>query len=142
MDAGALADLTVVEWGTGLASAFAAKALADYGADVIKVEPPAGDASRVAGPFPNDVPNRESSGQFLYLNANKRGVTLDLADPRGRDAFHRLLGRSDIVIGDRPAARLNEIGLHYSSLSARYPRLIVTAISPFGLSGPYQDYKG
>jgi crotonobetainyl-CoA:carnitine CoA-transferase CaiB-like acyl-CoA transferase len=142
MDDGALADLRVVEWGTGLASAFAAKALADYGADVIKVEPRAGDASRIAGPFPKDVPHHECSGQFLYLNANKRGVTLDLDDPRGRDELHRLLQRADVAITDRPAARLSEIGLRYASLSSRYPRLIVTAISPFGLTGPYRDYKG
>ena len=80
----ALADLTVVECGLGLAGAFCAKALADLGADVIKVEPPDGDPARRAGPFFGDTPNSEASGQFLYLNANKRGVTLDLGADHGR----------------------------------------------------------
>src|SRR5437762_3231999 len=100
MDDGALSDLKVIECGSGLAGAFAAKAMADLGADVIKIEPSAGDPSRAAGPFPGDVPGRERSGQFLYLNANKRGVTLDLDTAGGRAVLGRLLERADAVIAD------------------------------------------
>ena len=102
MAEGALAGLVVVECGGGLAGAFAAKAMADYGADVIKVEPPGGDPARTRGPFPGDVPHVEKSGQFLYLNANKRGVTLDLGADEGRTALHRLLRGADILISDMP----------------------------------------
>jgi crotonobetainyl-CoA:carnitine CoA-transferase CaiB-like acyl-CoA transferase len=142
MGDGALAGLTIVECGQGLAGAFAAKAFADLGAEVIKVEPPEGDAARGAGPFPGDVPHPERSGQFLYLNANKRGVTLDIGADPGRRLLGDLLGRSDILITDLSPPRLDSLGLDYASLRDRYPRLIATAISPFGQSGPYRNYKG
>ena len=142
MSVSALADLSVVECGQGLAGAFAAKALADLGADVLKVEPPEGDPARRAGPFPGGVPHPERSGQFLSLNANKRGVTLDIDDALGRRRLTEMLGRADILITDLSPPRLDALGLDYPSLRARHPRLIVTAISPFGQTGPYRNYKG
>ena len=102
MSATALADLTVVECRQGLAGAFAAKAFADLGADVIKVEPPEGDSTRRAGPFPGDVPHPERSGQFLYLNANERGGTLDLDNARNRRRPTEMLAWADILITDLP----------------------------------------
>src|ERR1700678_226730 len=95
---GMLSGVRVIEYGEGIAAAFGAKMMADLGAGVIKVEPPAGDSTRRRGPFPNDVPNPEQSGLFLYLNNNKRGVTLDLAEPLGRESFSRLLAGADILI--------------------------------------------
>jgi crotonobetainyl-CoA:carnitine CoA-transferase CaiB-like acyl-CoA transferase len=139
---GALGDLAIVECGQGIPAAFAAKAFADLGAEVVKVEPPAGDPSRGAGPFPGDVPHPERSGQFLYLNANKLGITLNLDSARGRRLLLDLLGQADIFMTDLPPARLAALGLSYPELGGRYPRLIVTAISPFGQTGPYRDYKG
>jgi crotonobetainyl-CoA:carnitine CoA-transferase CaiB-like acyl-CoA transferase len=138
----ALADLTVVECGQGPAGAFAAKAFADLGADVIKVEPPDGDASRRFGPFPGDRPHPERSGQFLYLNANKRGVTLDLSAADDCRRLDALLARADILLSDLPPPRLDALALDFERLHARHPRLIVTAISPFGQTGPYRAYKG
>ena len=77
--AGALDGVRVVEVGSLVGAAYATKLLADLGADVVKVEPPdGGDAARHRGPFPGGVPHPERSGLFLYLNANKRGVALDL----------------------------------------------------------------
>ena len=87
MAQGALADLTVVEYSASPAGAMCGKAFADMGADVLKIEPPEGDPSRRAGPFPNDAPNPEASGVFLFLNANKRGAALDLT----RDADRRTI---------------------------------------------------
>ena len=142
MAEGALAGLVVVECGGGLAGAFAAKAMADYGADVIKVEPPGGDPARTRGPFPGDVPHVEKSGQFLYLNANKRGVTLDLGADEGRTALHRLLRGADILISDMPPTEFEATGLDYGALAADNPRLIWTAITSFGLTGPYRDFRG
>ena len=142
MARGALADLVVVECGGGLAGAFAAKAMADFGADVIKVEPPGGDRSRAHGPFPGDQPHPEKSGQFLYLNANKRGITLDLGGEPGRDALLRLLQTADVLITDAAPADLPSIGLDLATLPAECPRLIWTAITSFGLTGPYRDWRG
>ena len=93
--AAALGHLHVLEVGSGVAAAYAAKLLADLGASVIKIEAPGGgDATRARGPFPGDVPHPEKSGLFLYLNANKRGITLDLTRPRGREVLERLAARS------------------------------------------------
>ena len=138
----ALADLTVVECGLGLAGAFCAKALADLGADVIKVEPPDGDPARRAGPFFGDTPNNEASGQFLYLNANKRGITLDLEADRGRRNLRELLQPADILVTDFSPRRLEELELDYPHLQTLNPGLIATCISPFGQTGPYRDYLG
>ena len=74
----ALSDLRVIDVSTGIAGPFCSKLFADFGADVIKVEPPAGDESRSLGPFPDERPDPEASGMFVYLNRNKRGVTLDI----------------------------------------------------------------
>src|SRR5436190_1902132 len=96
----ALDQLRVLEVGSGVAAAYAAKLLADLGAQVIKVEPPGGgDATRARGPFPGDVPHPEKSGLFLYLNANKRGITLDLTRPRGREVLERLAAGLNAAIG-------------------------------------------
>ncbi|MBI4234007.1 MAG: CoA transferase [Chloroflexi bacterium] len=138
----ALADLVVAECGQGLAVAFCSKILADLGADVIKVEPPEGDASRRRGPFPQDVPDPEKSGQFLYLNANKRGVTLDLEVDQGRQVLTRLFPRADILVTDFPPKALEAKGLDYPSIQFLNPQLIAAYITPFGLTGPYRDYKG
>ena len=75
----ALSHLTVVDLTTGTDGPFATKFFADLGARVIKVEPPEGDPARLSGPFPNDIPDPEASGLFLYLNANKEGIVLDLS---------------------------------------------------------------
>src|ERR1700693_2392608 len=77
----ALEGVTVVECGRTGAAAYGAKLMADLGADVIKVEPPEGDPARALGPFPGHQPHSEKSGTFLYLNTNKRGVTLDVPTP-------------------------------------------------------------
>src|SRR4051794_29751622 len=96
--AGTLDGLKVIECGEGFAAAYGARLLADLGADVVKVETPEGDNVRGRGPFPGDVPHPEKSGIFLYLNANKRGITLDLSHPRGREALARLAGDADLLI--------------------------------------------
>ena len=81
-----LAGLSVVECGQGVAAAYAGKLLALLGADVVKVEPPGGDLTRKRGPFFNDAVDVNQSGLFLYLNADKKGVTLDLTDAGDRAA--------------------------------------------------------
>jgi len=103
----------VVECGQMVAAAYASKLLADLGAEVIKVESPAGDPARRRGPFPGGVADPDRSGLFLYLNTNKRGVTLDVAAPRGRDALAALLRDADLVVHNVPPADMAAHGLDY-----------------------------
>jgi crotonobetainyl-CoA:carnitine CoA-transferase CaiB-like acyl-CoA transferase len=136
------AAIRVVECGEGISAAFGAKMLADIGAEVIKVEPLAGDLTRRRGPFPDDQPDPEKSGIFIYLNSNKRGVVADLKSPQGRERLSRLLENTDILIHNIPPAERAAQGLDSGALCAKYPRLIVTSISMFGDTGPYANYKG
>lgn len=138
----ALKGVRVLDASRVLAGPFAAQILADLGADVIKVEPPEGDSARSYGPFAGDVPDPERSGLFLYLNFNKRGITLDLASPEGRATLEALLARSDLLIvgadvDGRPAASLD-----LEAARRRHPALIVLAITPFGLTGKYAGLAG
>ncbi len=139
---GILSRLRVVECGEGISAAFGAKLMADLGADVIKVEDPAGDILRRRGPFAaGEKPDPEKSGLFLYLNANKREITLDLTAPSSRDAFDHLLSSADILIHNlHPAARSIR-GLEGAALSKRFPSLITVGISPFGDSGSRRNWK-
>ncbi len=138
----ALEGLTVVECGTTGAASYAAKLMADLGADVIKVEQPAsGDPDRTLGPFPGGRPHPEKSGTFLYLNCNKQGVTLSLREARGRDLLRRLLASADVLVHDCPPSQAPALGLDHPSLRDVNPKLVVTSISPFGQDGPHRDYK-
>ena len=142
MTDGATQGVRVLEYGEMVAAPYCAKLLADLGAEVIKVEePPAGDAARRRGPFPDDMPHPEKSGLFLYVNTNKLGVTLDPHTPTGRLIFQRLAQQADVLIEDRPPGEMERLGLGYETLSALNPALIVTSITPFGQTGPYKDYK-
>ena len=138
---GLVSGLKVVECGQGVSAAFGAKMLADLGAEVIKVEPPEGDLTRRRGPFPHDEPDPEKSGLFIYLNSNKKGITLDLSLDKGRDALQRLLAKRDVLIHNVPPPERARVGLEGGVLTARFPSLIVTSISPFGDTGPRKDWR-
>ena len=138
----ALSDITVLDLGTDIPGPFCAKHLADYGADVIKIEDPAGgDPARRIGPFPGDIPHDEKSGVFLHLNTNKRGITLDLKATTGQKILKELAQRADIVIENFPPGKMESWGLSYQELSAVNPNIILTSITPFGQYGPYRDYQ-
>ena len=138
----ALKGVKVLELCSLVAGPFCAKLLADMGAEVVKVEPPiAGDEARRRGPFYRDRPDPEGSLLFIYLNTNKRSVTLDPGSPTGRELLLELIKRVDILVEDRPYALLEEQGLDYRSLHKANRGLIVTSVTPFGRSGPYRDYK-
>ncbi|MGH7966439.1 MAG: CaiB/BaiF CoA transferase family protein [Candidatus Binatia bacterium] len=137
----ALEGFRIIECGDMVSAAYAAKLMADMGAEVIKIEPPAGgDTARLRGPFPGHTPHPEKSGLFLYLNTNKRGITLDLEDTRGQEIFQRLVTQADLLIHNHVPARMPVLGLDYEKLSRLNPRLVMTSITPFGLSGPHKDY--
>lgn len=138
----ALSGLKIIEFGNFISAPYCTKLMADLGAEVIKIEnPEGGDSARRHGPFPGDVPHPEKSGLFLWLNANKKGVTLDITSEAGRAAFHRLLKTADVFVANCSPQDAEESGIDYETLSKVNPQLIVTSISPFGESGPYRDYK-
>ena len=138
----ALEGLRVVEYANLRSGPYCARLLADFGAEVIKVEDPAGgDESRRYGPFPNDIPHPEKSGLFLWLNANKKGITLNIRSVLGQKILRRLLKETDIFVQNFPPATARELGLDYETLKQVNPQLIVTSITPFGQTGPYKDYK-
>ncbi|MBI3954311.1 MAG: CoA transferase [Chloroflexi bacterium] len=139
---GLLSDLRVVEWGRLVSGPYCAKLLADLGADVIKVEPPAGDPCRLEPPFPGDVPHPERSGLFQYLNTSKRGITLDLETAAGRGLLHQLLAQADLLVENQPRRLARRLGLDEPQLRRRYPGLVVASVSPFGRTGPYRDFQG
>lgn len=117
------------------------KALADLGADVIKIEPPGGDLSRNIGPFYRDIPHAEESLYWFAYNANKRGITLNIETTDGQQIIKSLVKNADFIVESFAPGRLESLGLGYSVLSQVNPRVILTSITPFGQNGPYRDYR-
>jgi len=117
------------------------KILADLGADVIKVEPPAGNATRYRGPFYQEQADPEKSLFFWYFHTNMRSVTLDLETPTGQALLHRLLATADALVETFAPGYLDGLGLSYRHLRALYPRLVMTSITGFGSTGPYSHYQ-
>jgi crotonobetainyl-CoA:carnitine CoA-transferase CaiB-like acyl-CoA transferase len=138
----ALSDVRVLDLTHHLAGPFCTKLLADYGADVVKVERPGtGDPTRSSGPFLGDDPHPEKSGTFFYLNMNKRGIVLDLKSSEGRDAVKELVRDVDIVVESFRPHVMPGLGLSYEVLRKINPLLVMTSISSFGQTGPYAEYK-
>ncbi|MFN8036468.1 MAG: CoA transferase [Acidimicrobiia bacterium] len=142
MPGGALDDIRVVELGDLVSAPYCAKLFSDFGAHVVKVERPRhGDRARHWGPFPGDEPHLERSGLFAYLNTNKRGVTLDVDRPAGRDLLLRMIERADVLVENNEPRRMRERGLDYAALAAVNPDLVMISITPFGQTGPYSEWK-
>ena len=141
----ALSDLRVVDLSfgvdAGLAGAFCAKMFADFGADVIKVEPSQGDPARALGPFPDDNPDADTGGMFMYLNTNKRGVTLDLDFPDGLRRLRDLCATADVVVETFAPVHVQTLGLGYEDLDSVNPGVVLVSITPFGQTGPWRDYQ-
>ncbi|HJY83671.1 MAG TPA: CoA transferase [Candidatus Binatia bacterium] len=134
-----LEGVKVLELGNMVSAAYATKLMADLGADVIKVEEPAGDQARQRGPFPRGIVDREKSGLFLYLNTNKRGITLDLRNEQ--EKLSRLIAWADLLVHNYPSAQMAELGITYHQFRQLNPRLVMCSVTPFGLTGPDKDYK-
>lgn len=120
---------------------YCTKLLADLGADVIKVEPPGGDAMRTIGPFYHNEIHPEKSLYWFHFNTSKRGITLDLEAEEGRKIFKRLAEKANILVETYPPGYLNERGLGYLELSKLNPGLVMTSITCFGQTGPWKNYK-
>ncbi len=121
---------------------YCGKLLADFGADVIKIENPHGDPTRSLPPFVDDVPHLEKSLYFLYRNANKRGITLNLEVPDGKSIFKKLVKTADVLVETYPPGYMASLGLDYAVLSELKPDLIMASITEFGQTGPHKDWKG
>ncbi len=136
-----LAGLRVLDLGPGIAPSFCAKLLADYGAEVIKVEPPQGDPLRRQGPFASDDPHPEKSIPFLYVNTGKRAVTLNLSTESGSALLRKLLDDADVLVQGFPPSFTEGSPISYEALCGTHPRLVVTSVTPFGQDGPYRDLQ-
>jgi crotonobetainyl-CoA:carnitine CoA-transferase CaiB-like acyl-CoA transferase len=142
MPLGLLEGIRVLDLGPEIAAPFCSRLLADYGADVVKVEPPnVGDPARHMGPYAGDAPNLEKSIPFLYLNTNKRGITLDIGSAAGRGVLSDLVESADVVVQGFSPSESEALGLDFKTLGESNPGVVVTSITPFGLSGPYRDYS-
>lgn len=135
---GALASLKVIDASRVLGGPYAGQILADHGADVIKIEPPAGDETRGWGPPFLDG----TASYYLGLNRNKRGMALDMAKPAGQELLLRLLADADVFIENFKAGTLERWGLSSDILQERFPRLIHCRVSGFGSDGPYGGMPG
>ena len=119
-------------------SAYAGRLLADLGADVVRVEPPAGSPVRSLAPYECTPAGECVSFAYEFLDAGKRSVTLDLESAGGREQLARLAATSDVLIETPPVPSSTP---DLESLRARNPALVLVSISPFGRSGPYAEYQ-
>jgi crotonobetainyl-CoA:carnitine CoA-transferase CaiB-like acyl-CoA transferase len=116
--------------------------LAGLGAEVIKIEPKEGNATRRIGPYLNDEPGLERSLFFWNYNRNKKSVVLDLQSPAGGEQMLRLLEGADILLDASCGALNTVLGLDRAALNTRFPQLITARMTPFGDDGPWADFKG
>jgi len=144
---GALRGLRVIELGQLIAGPFAGRMMADFGADVIKVEPPPGPRGEGGDPlrkwrklWPDD-PSGTSLWWFVQAR-NKRSVCIDLRQPEGQDLVRRLAAGADIVIENFRPGSLEKWGLGYDRLSADNPGLVLVRLAGYGQDGPYRDRPG
>jgi len=138
----ALSGINVLDLTSHVTGPYCTKLLADYGADVIKIEKPGeGDSTRRMGPFPGDLPHPEKSGFFLHLNTNKRSVTLNLKSRTGKEIFKQMTKRAEVVVESFRPGVMASFGLGYEVLEKINPRLVMASLSNFGQTGPYRDFR-
>ena len=136
--AGILDGVRVLDLSRYAAGPFCATVLAEMGAEVIRLEAPGGAEDRRQGPV---APSGDNL-RYLMMGRNKLGITLDLEKPRGRELFHRLVERSDVVLDNFSPPVKKKLGLTYEVLEKINPKVILTTVSAFGNDGPYQERLG
>jgi succinate---hydroxymethylglutarate CoA-transferase len=134
-----LAGVRVLEFGEFAAGPFCGLLLADWGADVVKIESPGGDRLRNWPPFLTDADGSRISANFVALNRNKRSVALDLKSAAGQASAAELCAAADVVVENHRPGVLERRGLGYDTLSAVNPRLVYCSVSGYGQSGPYAN---
>lgn len=133
--------LSVLDF-TGELGPYAGKMYAGLGADVIHIEPLAGDPMRRVGPYYRNTPGPQASLPFLYYNAGKRGMAIDFAQAAGREIFLRLCQSADLLLDSCVPGYLDGLGLSYAALSRDNPKFVQTSITPFGHSGALANAAG
>jgi crotonobetainyl-CoA:carnitine CoA-transferase CaiB-like acyl-CoA transferase len=139
----ALDSLVVLDVSENISGPYCTKLLGSFGAEVFKIErPDGGDPAREVGPFLNDSPHPERSALFLYLNTNKKSITLDLGSPPGAELFKKLIAGADVLVENFRPGQMKGWGLGYETLEKINSKLVMASITAFGQTGPYRDYKG
>jgi len=134
---GALEDIRVIDFTHALNGPFCTMMLGHMGAEIIKIEPPAGDGFRRSWMPPN---SKIDGYEFLWINANKKSVVLNLKDTRGADLARQLIAKADVVVENYHTGTMEKFGLGYEDLQKINPRIIYSCSRGFGESGPYKDY--
>lgn len=136
MQADLLKGIKIVDFTTYAAAPCSVRMLADWGADVIKVEGFSGDSMRAFGANLGDTSyTEEENPVWEYENGNKRGISVDLKTEKGMEIMHKLLSEADAFVSNVRAASLDKLGLSYEKLHEKYPKLVVGVISGYGLYG-------
>jgi len=134
---GALDDIRVIDFTHALNGPFCTMMLGHLGAEIIKIEPPAGDGFRRSWMPPNA---KVDAYEFLWVSVNKKSVVLNLKDPRGADLARQLIAKADVVVENYHTGTMEKFGLGYEDLKKINPRIIYSCSRGFGESGPYKDY--
>ena len=134
---GALDDIRVIDFTHALNGPFCTMLLGHMGAEIIKIEPPAGDGFRRSWMPPD---SKVDGYEFLWINVNKKSVVLNLKTARGVELARQLIARADVVVENYHAGQMEKFGLGYEDLKKINPRLIYSCSRGFGESGPYKDY--
>ena len=137
-----LEGITVVELATFVAAPSSARVMADWGANVIKVESPKGDPMRNMGALVNMPTQPDENVAFDQQNSNKHSIVINLKDPDGMAVMHRLLEGADVFVTNNREDALVRMGLSYAQLADRYPRLVYGQVSGYGEEGPHKDRPG
>ncbi|MGH9752630.1 MAG: CaiB/BaiF CoA transferase family protein [Blastocatellia bacterium] len=135
---GPLTGIRVLDFGRYIAGPYCAMLLADFGAEVIRIERREGGEDRYVAP----ITEQGEGPMFIGLNRNKKSVTLDLGRPESREIKRRLIAGADVVVANLPINVLRKLELDYDSLAAIKPNIILTQISAFGAEGPYANRVG
>lgn len=133
-----LTDIVVLDLTHVMSGPYCTQILGDLGAEVIKIErPDVGDQTRRMPP--HFIGEKKMSAYFLSLNRNKKSLTLDLKSPEGKEIFYGLTKKADVVVNNFAPGTMEKLGLDYDTLKAINPRIVWTAITGYGLDGPYRD---
>lgn len=131
----------VIDLSESRAGAYCTKLMAGWGADVIKVEPPQGDALRRRGPFHRDADGREHSIPALWYHTGKKSITLDWNTEAGRTELAALIDTADVVVESFRPGTLDAWDMGFDALCARNPGLVLVSVTNFGQTGPYRDFE-
>lgn len=120
---------------------YCGKLLAEAGMEVIKIEPEGGDPQRLWGPFAGGIEDKERGLFWIYYNAGKKSITLDISSPEGQSVFKELAKDADIIIETLPVGEMAKYGLAYDDIRAINKKIIYCSMSPFGQNGPYAKWN-